>query len=99
MLGTAAVTMMICPLLAAPFPMSARFLPLYFIVPAGTGAAITSLVVLRRMQGRKEVDPFRERAGVALGTMAIVLPLAVMIWAIWALTDHFRMTFVGGGDI
>ncbi|MFE0173326.1 hypothetical protein ACFWZ2_13485 [Streptomyces sp. NPDC059002] len=89
-LGAAAVAMIICPLLPVPVPTWVRFLPVYFIVPAGIGAVASGLVALRRMRTQKGADPFRARAGVMLGTVAIVLPLAVILWAIWALSQAYE---------
>ncbi|MGW2080594.1 hypothetical protein ACWCOW_27270 [Streptomyces sp. NPDC001939] len=88
-LGAAAVAMMIWPLLPNPVPM-VRFLPVYFIVPAGIGAVVSGLLALRWGQGQEEVDPFRARAGVALGAAAVVVPLAVIVWAIWALSQAYQ---------
>lgn len=89
-LGAVAVAMMVCPLLPAPVPMRVRFLPVYFIVPVGISAVVSGIVALRRMRGWEGVDRFRARAGVALGTVAVVVSLAVIVWASWALSQAYK---------
>ena len=89
-LGVVAVAMMVCPLLPAPVPLWVRFFPVYFIVPVGISALVSGIVALRRMRGRERADRFRARAGVALGTAAVVIPLAVIVWAIWALSQAYQ---------
>ncbi|MEU9314158.1 hypothetical protein [Streptomyces sp. NPDC048256] len=89
-LGAAAVAMMMCPFLPAWVPNGVRFLPVYFIVPAGIGAVVSGLVALHRARGQKEATPSRARAGVALGTTAVVLSLAVIVWAIWVLNQAYQ---------
>lgn len=79
--------MMVWPLLPVPVPTWARLLPVYLIVPVGIAAIVAGIVALRRMRDREGADPFRARAGVTLGAVAIVLPLAVIVWAIWALNQ------------
>ncbi|EPH41027.1 hypothetical protein STRAU_5905 [Streptomyces aurantiacus JA 4570] len=83
--------MMVWPfVLPEPVPMRVRWFPVYWIVPAGIGAVVSGIVALRRARGQQEADPFRARAGVALGTAAIVLPLAVIVWAMWALSHAYQ---------
>ncbi|MFF4234022.1 hypothetical protein [Streptomyces sp. NPDC001820] len=89
-LGAVAVALMVCPLLPVPVPMWVRFLPVYFFVPVGISAVVSGIVALRRMRGREGADRFRARAGVALGTAAVVIPLAVIVWAIWALSQAYQ---------
>ncbi|MEW2049324.1 hypothetical protein [Streptomyces sp. NPDC005476] len=89
-LGAAALAMMMCPFLPAWVPNWFRFFPVYFIAPAGIGAVVSGLVALRRARGQEEVTASRARAGVALGTTAVVLSLAVIVWAIWALKQAYR---------
>ncbi|MFD7617072.1 hypothetical protein [Streptomyces sp. NPDC059802] len=38
------------------------------------------------MRGLEGADRLRARAGVVLGSMAIVVPVAVVAWAWWALS-------------
>ncbi|GHC69005.1 hypothetical protein [Streptomyces flavofungini] len=59
----------------------------YLLGPAAIGAVITGLVAQRGMRSREGADPFRARMGVALGTTAVVLPLILLIWVIWALSQ------------
>ncbi|WP_331740013.1 hypothetical protein OG613_45075 (plasmid) [Streptomyces sp. NBC_00015] len=89
-LGAAAVAMMMCPFLPAWVPNEVRFFPVYSIVAAGIGAVVCGLVALRRARGAEEATPSRARAGVALGTTAVVLSLAVIVWAIWALNQAYQ---------
>ncbi|WP_405965493.1 hypothetical protein OG713_41745 [Streptomyces sp. NBC_00723] len=89
-LGAAAVAMLMCPFLPAWVPNGVRFFPVYFIVPAGIGAVVCGLVALHRARGQEEATPSRARAGVALGTTAVVLSLAVIVWAIWAPNQAYQ---------
>ncbi|MFF3176573.1 hypothetical protein ACFVQ0_28595 [Streptomyces sp. NPDC057900] len=89
-LGAAAVLMMACPFLPPPVPIWVRFLPVYFIVPTGISAVVSGIITLRRMRGQEEADRFRARAGVVLGTAATVIPLAVIVWAIWVLNQAYK---------
>ncbi|GGO54169.1 MULTISPECIES: hypothetical protein [Streptomyces] len=73
--------------LAFFLPAPVRVLPLCLIGPAGIGAVVTGFVDLRRMRGREGADPYRARTGIALGTAAIVLPLAVLLWLLWAMSQ------------
>ncbi|WP_405656913.1 hypothetical protein [Streptomyces sp. RK9] len=75
------------PVLAFFLPSSVRLLPVYLIGPVGTGAVISGLVALHRMRDRNDVDPSRARTGIALGTAAIVLPLVVLLWVMWELSQ------------
>ncbi|WP_405968834.1 hypothetical protein OG613_44965 (plasmid) [Streptomyces sp. NBC_00015] len=89
-LGAAAVATMMCPFLPAWVPNGVRFFPVYFIVPAGIGAVVSSLVALCRARRQEGATPSRARVGVALGTTAVVLSLAVIVWAIWALNQAYQ---------
>ena len=89
-LGAVAVAMMVCPLLPAPVPMWVRLLPVYFIVPVGISAVVSGTVALRGMRGWEGADRFRARAGVALGTAVVVIPLVVIVWGIWALNQAYK---------
>lgn len=87
-LGSAALAMVVLPLLVqVPGPLWVRFLPWICIAPSGIGAVVTGLVVLHRVHGRRNVDAFRARMGITLGTVAIVLPAAVLLWLAWALNQ------------
>ncbi|WP_030573665.1 hypothetical protein [Streptomyces aureocirculatus] len=87
-LGAAALTMIVLPLLVQyPGPEWVRFFPWFCIAPAGIGAVVSGFVVLYRVQGRRDVDAFRARLGITLGTAAIVLPAVALLWLIWALNQ------------
>ena len=77
-------------MLPAPVPMWVRLLLVYSIVPLGISAVVSGIVALRRMRGREGADPFRARAGVVLGTMAVVIPLVLIVWASWALNQAYQ---------
>ncbi|MGW0902929.1 hypothetical protein [Streptomyces sp. NPDC002853] len=87
-LGAVAAAMMVSPLLLIPpIPTWARLLPLYLLLPVGLSAVVTGTVALRRMRDQAGADRYRARAGVTLGTAAILIPLTVITWAIWALSQ------------
>ncbi|MFG2576345.1 hypothetical protein [Streptomyces sp. NPDC048481] len=71
-------------------PNGVRFVPVYFIVPVGIGAIVSGLVALRRALGQEAADLSRARTGVALGTTAVALTLAVIVWAIWELNQAYQ---------
>ncbi|WNI33893.1 hypothetical protein [Streptomyces sp. ITFR-6] len=89
-LGAAAVSMMACPFLPPPVPIWFRLLPVYFIVPVGISAVVSGIIALRRMRCREEANRFRARAGVVLGAAAVLIPLTVIVWAIWALSQAYK---------
>ncbi|MFD9903478.1 hypothetical protein [Streptomyces sp. NPDC059063] len=87
-LGAAALAMVVFPLLVQlPGPLWIRFSPWICIAPAGIGAVVSGLVVLHRVQGRRDVDAFRARMGITLGTVAVVLPVAALLWVVWVLNQ------------
>ncbi|MFD0555105.1 hypothetical protein ACFQ0X_42465 [Streptomyces rectiviolaceus] len=86
-LSAVAAAMMVCPLLPVPVPKWILFLPVYFTVPVGISAVISGIGALRRMRGQEEADRFRARAGVALGTAVVMIPLTVIVWTIWAMSQ------------
>ncbi|MGW3176739.1 hypothetical protein [Streptomyces sp. NPDC001153] len=85
MLGTIAVALIGCPLLPASVPNQLRFPPLLFVLPLGIWAVVSGGIALRRMRGDEGASRIRARAGITLGTMAIVTAVAVIVWACWAL--------------
>ncbi|MFD9504938.1 hypothetical protein [Streptomyces sp. NPDC060035] len=89
-LGAVTLAMIVCPLLPVPVPMWVRLLLVCSIVPVGFSAVVSGTVALRRMRGRQGADRFRARAGITLGTAALVIPLAVIVWAIWALNQAYQ---------
>ncbi len=68
-------------------PSSMRLLPMYLLGPVGVGAVVSGLVALRRIRDRDGADPSRARTGIALGTAAVMLPLAVLLWVMWELSQ------------
>ncbi|WP_246586186.1 hypothetical protein [Streptomyces yatensis] len=86
-LGLVAVMMLGCPWLPDPVPGWMRYLPLYLVLPTGIWAALEGAVTLRSMRGQADADRRRARAGILLGTIAIIVPLAVLAWACWQLRD------------
>ncbi len=87
-LGAAALAMIVLPLMVQiPGPLWVRFFPWICIAPAAVGAVVSGLVVLHRVRGRGDVDAFRARMGITLGTVAVALPVAVLLWALWALNE------------
>lgn len=76
-----AVMMLCCPWLPDPVPTRIRYFPLYLVVPTGICAALSGSVTLRSMRGVADADRPRARAGILLGTVAVIVPLAVIAWA------------------
>ncbi|ASR00115.1 hypothetical protein CGL27_15140 [Streptomyces sp. 11-1-2] len=85
MLGAIAVAAIGCPLLPESVPNQLRYLPVYFILPLGIWAVVSGSIALRRMHGDEGASRIRARAGITLGTVAIVAAVAVIVWACWAL--------------
>jgi lysylphosphatidylglycerol synthetase-like protein (DUF2156 family) len=86
-LGAAAVVMLCCPWLPDQVPMWLRYGPLYLVLPTGILAVLTGVVTLRSMRGVAGAGRRRARAGLLLGAVAIVVPLAGIAWACWELRD------------
>ncbi|MEV6131420.1 hypothetical protein AB0M05_32230 [Streptomyces violaceusniger] len=87
-LGVVAVMMIGCPWLPDPVPVWMRSFPLYLVLPTGICAALAGALTLRSMRGQADADRRRARAaGILLGTIAIIVPLAVIAWACWQLRD------------
>ncbi|MFI2032588.1 hypothetical protein [Streptomyces buecherae] len=81
LLGVAAVTLMGCPLLPAVASAWVRVVPAYFVLPTGICAVVSGTGALARMRDQTAADRHRARAGVALGVLAIVVPLVAIGWA------------------
>ncbi|MEU4731992.1 hypothetical protein [Streptomyces sp. NPDC023588] len=84
-LGIAAVAAVGCPLLPEFVPNLLRYLPVYFILPLGIWAVVSGGIALRRVRGDEGASRIRARAGIALGTVAVVTAVATIVWACWAL--------------
>ncbi|MFG3497822.1 hypothetical protein [Streptomyces sp. NPDC047928] len=87
-LGIAAVVLLCCPLLPSTVTNWVRFLPVYFIVPMGIWAVASGMVALGALRGEEGADRRAARAGIALGAVAVVVPLGVVLWALWALRAY-----------
>ncbi|MFF8791116.1 hypothetical protein [Streptomyces sp. NPDC015125] len=83
-LGVAAVAMYGSPFLFF-LPSWIRFLPLYLTVPMGICAIVFGACVLYRMRGDEKADRRRARAGFALGTVPLAVPIVLLVWLEWAL--------------
>ncbi|WP_331721150.1 hypothetical protein [Streptomyces sp. NBC_00454] len=85
--GALAVAMGGCPWLsAAVFPVWLRYFPLYLIVPMGICALVSGVGALRDMRGWPDRARGRARAGIALGGVAVIVPVAVVVWGFWVLS-------------
>ncbi|NSC19980.1 hypothetical protein FM076_01640 [Streptomyces albus subsp. chlorinus] len=82
------------PLLPAALPPWLRFFPLYLTVPAGVFAVVSGAFALRDARHTRAVpdaphepgtDRRRARTGIALGAVALAVPLVLLVWAGWAL--------------
>lgn len=89
LLGVGALAMFGCPWLPSAVSPWIRFFPVYLIVPVGICAVVSGVGVLRDMRGEERTDSHRARAGIALGSVAIIVPVAVVAWACWVLSDTY----------
>ncbi|MFD6914319.1 hypothetical protein [Streptomyces virginiae] len=78
-LGATAVAMLGCPFLPEQLPPWIRFFPLYLVLPVAIMALVCGLPDLRAMRGDEVAPRGRARIGVALGTVAILVPLAACL--------------------
>ncbi|TVL90397.1 hypothetical protein CD790_22220 [Streptomyces sp. SAJ15] len=67
-----------------------RFFPIYFIVPLGICAVVSGAFALRRMRGHEGASRGRARAGITLGSVALVVALTFVVWACWALNHAYE---------
>ncbi|SED45559.1 hypothetical protein [Streptomyces melanosporofaciens] len=86
-LGVVAVMMLGCPWLPDPVPAWMRYFPLYLVLATGICAALAGAITLRSMRGQADADRRRAQAGILFGSIAIIVPLAVIAWACWQLRD------------
>ncbi|MEV8350527.1 hypothetical protein ACFVTT_38025 [Streptomyces niveus] len=86
-LGILAVAMFGCPWLPSFVSHWFRFVPVYFIVPVGIGAIVSGVGALRAVRGEPLVDRRRAWGGVVLGSVAVVVPLGLVVWGLWALSN------------
>ncbi|MFE5806736.1 hypothetical protein [Streptomyces sp. NPDC056491] len=86
-LGSVAVASTGCPLLPESVPNLLRFLPLYLVLPLGVWAVVSGGIALRRVRGDESAGRTRARAGITLGTVAVVTVMGALVWAVWALRN------------
>ncbi|MGW4162552.1 hypothetical protein [Streptomyces sp. NPDC004788] len=85
--GVLAVTIGGCPWLpAAVFPVWLRYFPLYLIMPLGISALISGIGALHDMRGWPTPARRRARAGIALGAVAVIVPVGIVVWGVWVLS-------------
>ncbi|WP_329181995.1 hypothetical protein OG754_39810 (plasmid) [Streptomyces decoyicus] len=78
-LGVAAVAMYGSPLLLFFLPPLIRYFPVYLTVPTGICAIVFGASVLYRMRGDERADRRRARAGIALGTVTLAVPVTLLV--------------------
>lgn len=66
-------------------PPSIRYVPVYLTVPLGICAIVFGFTVLYRMRGDEGANRRRARVGVALGAVALAVPVILVVWLSWAL--------------
>ncbi|MFE5480894.1 hypothetical protein [Streptomyces sp. NPDC056527] len=86
LLGLGAVAMGGFPWLPEAVPPMVRYFPLYLIIPIGICAIVAGINVLRVRGGVAVAARRRAWAGTALGAVAVVVPVAVVLWAIVVLS-------------
>ncbi|MEU6868058.1 hypothetical protein ABZ924_33310 [Streptomyces sp. NPDC046876] len=86
--GALAVAMGGCPSLpTAVFPLWLRYFPLYLIVPMGICALVSGVGALRDNRGRPDPARGRARAGIALGAVAVIVPVGFVVWGFSVLSS------------
>ncbi|MFD5057797.1 hypothetical protein [Streptomyces sp. NPDC058394] len=83
------MAMFSCPWLPSVLPNRIRYFPVYLIVPVGICAVVSGVGALRDMRGQEAADRRRARAGILLGSVAIIVPVAVVVWACWVLSNTY----------
>ncbi len=83
-LGSAALALYGSPFLHF-LPPWIRYIPVYLTVPLGICAIVFGFTGLYRMRGDEGANRRRARAGVALGTVALAVPVILVVWLSWAL--------------
>ncbi|MGW3009499.1 hypothetical protein ACWC9R_11765 [Streptomyces sp. NPDC001219] len=83
-MGSAAIALYGSPFLRF-LPPWLRYIPVYLTVPLGICAIVFGCTVLYRMRGDEGANRRRARAGVALGTVALAVPVILVVWLSWAL--------------
>ncbi|MEU5421694.1 hypothetical protein ACH4UT_32535 [Streptomyces sp. NPDC020799] len=88
-LGTLAATAIGCPLLPDAVPNQFRYLPICVTLPLGLWAVLSGSIALRRMRGDQAAGRHRARAGITLGTVAVVTAAAAIVFACWTLRHAY----------
>ncbi|MFG2095554.1 DUF4190 domain-containing protein [Streptomyces sp. NPDC048612] len=83
-MGSAAIALYGSPFLHF-LPPWLRYFPVYLTVPLGICAIVFGFTVLYRMRGDEGANRGRARAGVALGTVALAVPVTLVVWLSWTL--------------
>ncbi|MCX4804171.1 hypothetical protein OG594_21435 [Streptomyces sp. NBC_01214] len=81
-LGIAAVAMIGCPFLPEGLPPWIRYFPVYLVLPVGIMAVVCGLPDLWAVRGDAGAARGRSLTGVALGTVAILVPLAACLYLV-----------------
>ncbi|WP_405607594.1 hypothetical protein OG292_01410 [Streptomyces sp. NBC_01511] len=68
---------------------SLRYFPVYLVVPVGIAAVVSGIGALRGMREREGADRRRAWAGTVLGSVAVMAPVGVVVWAIWAMSGTY----------
>ncbi|MFI9046074.1 hypothetical protein [Streptomyces sp. NPDC053427] len=84
-LGAAAVAMYGSPFFLFFLPPLIRGIPLYLTVPLGICAIVFGVGTLYRMRGSRGASRRRAQAGIALGTVTLVVPISLLVWLSWSL--------------
>lgn len=87
LLGASALLMLGSPWLPEASWWWLRAVPVYLSAPVGASAVVSGVGALRDMRGDGDADRRWARAGVALGVVAVAVPVAFVGWMCWALRD------------
>ncbi|MFD7504267.1 hypothetical protein [Streptomyces sp. NPDC059850] len=86
-LSIAAVVLLIGPwLLPSTIPQRIRFFPFPFFAPMAIAAVVSGVNALRDMRGSERGNRCWAWAGITLGSVTILVPSIVIVWACWDLT-------------
>lgn len=86
-LGAAALAAVVCPwLLPSGASQQTQSMLFALFLPLGICAVVSGTITLRETQADEAAYRRRAWMGITLGAVAIVAPLAVIVWACWSLT-------------
>ncbi|MFD7337483.1 hypothetical protein ACFV98_15940 [Streptomyces violascens] len=77
-LGVLAVALFGSPWLPTALPPAVRYFPLYLTVPVGICAIVDGINSLLPVRGLDGVPRWRARTGIALGALAVTIPVVVV---------------------